>query len=120
MKAIDKLTEQLKAGKYDRYANAMKQSVYEALREFCRQDEEFAEAVEQGGSFADCMKAVAKGCGTSLSDLEAYRRAVSFYFEGATVVFQMKIDVTGAEPEKKPEEKPEKKQGIILDLGDFL
>lgn len=38
---------------------AMKGAVRDTLLEFCRQDEEFAQAVAQGGSFQDCMKAVA-------------------------------------------------------------
>ena len=63
--------------------SAMKAAVRDTLLEFCRQDEEFAQAVAQGGSFPDCMAAVAKGVGGSISDLEAYRRAVSFYFPGA-------------------------------------
>ncbi len=36
----------------------MKDAVRTALEEFCRQDAEFAQAVAQGGSFAECMKAV--------------------------------------------------------------
>ena len=47
----------------------------DALLEFCRQNEEFAQAVAQGGSFQECMKAVAQGVGNCISDLEAYRRA---------------------------------------------
>ena len=73
--------------------NAMLQPVREALIRFCEQDEEFAQAVAQGGSLEDCMSAVAKGAGNHISDLDAYRKAVQFYFEGAEVVFQMKIDV---------------------------
>lgn len=44
--------------KLDRYGEAMKGSVADTLLEFCRQDGEFAQAVAQGGSFEDCMKAV--------------------------------------------------------------
>ena len=40
---------------------AMRSAVRDVLLEFCRQDEEFAQAVVQGGSFAACMTAVAKG-----------------------------------------------------------
>ena len=39
----------------------MKGAVRDALLEFCRQNEEFAQAVAQGGTFPDCMAAVAKG-----------------------------------------------------------
>ena len=41
----------------------MKSAERDALQEFCRQNEEFAQAVAQGGSFPDCMTAVAKGVG---------------------------------------------------------
>ena len=40
---------------------AMREAVRDALLEFCRQNGEFAQAVAQGGSFPDCMAAVAKG-----------------------------------------------------------
>ena len=91
---------------------AMKSAVRDALLEFCRQDEEFAQAVAQGGSFQACMAAVAKGVGGSISDLEAYRRAASFYFDGAKVNFSMTIQLELAEAE------PER--GILLDLSDFF
>ena len=45
----------------DRKASAMAPAVKEALLSFCEQDAEFAQAVAQGGSFKDCMDAVAKG-----------------------------------------------------------
>lgn len=59
-KAIDKLAEEAKNVKFNKYGMAMKSAVRSALEEFCRQDDEFAQAVVQGGSFADCMTAVAK------------------------------------------------------------
>ena len=92
---------------------AMKSAVRDALLEFCRQNEEFAQAVAQGGSFKDCMAAVAKGVGGSISDLEAYRRAASFYFDGAKVNFSMAIQLEPAETD------PDRK-GILLDLSDFF
>ena len=92
--------------------NVMKSSVRDVLLEFCRQNEEFAHAVAQGGSFPDCMAAVAKGVGSSLSDLEAYRRAASFYFDGARVNFTMSIQL---EPAAEPQQ-----TGILLDLSDFF
>ena len=93
--------------------SAMKSAVRDALLEFCRQDEEFAQAVAQGGSFHDCMKAVAKGVGSSISDLEACRRAASFYFDGAKVQFHMTIQLAPAEPEAD-------RTGILLTLSDFF
>lgn len=112
--ASAKLAEEKKAAKYDRYANAMKDAVCEALDGFCKQDEEFAQAVVQGGSFEDCMKAVASNCGDAISDLEAYRRAVQFYFPGADVKFHMSVNLCASVEDDEP------KSAVILDLADFL
>lgn len=95
---------------------AMKQAVKKALLDFCRQDEEFAQAVVQGGTFPDCMKAVAKGVGGSISDLDAYKRAVSFYFPGAGIKCTMKIDLCDSVKDAPHPDGP----GILLNLADFL
>lgn len=95
---------------------AMKKAVKDMLLEFSRQDEEFARAVVQGGSFADCMEKVAKGVGTSISDLEAYKKAVSFYFPGAGIKVTMKIDLCDSVKDAPHPDGP----GILLDLADFL
>lgn len=95
-------------------AGAMKEAVREALESFVRQDDEFAQAVAQGGSFAECMTAVEKGVGASISDLEAYRKAVQFYFRGAEIRVMMEIDVC---PNRVKEEPKSRK---VLDLADFL
>jgi hypothetical protein len=115
--AAKKLAKEKNVGSYDSYATAMKKAVCEALDTFCRQDEEFAEAVAQGGSFADCMKAVAKNCGRSLSDLEAYRRAAAFYFPGADVSFQMSVRLA---PHADEEADTLAGRAVILNLEDFL
>ena len=112
--AVEKLDAEYKNGKYNRYAGAMKSAVRDALKDFCRQDEEFAQAVVQGGTFEDCMKSVAKGVSSSISDLDAYRRAVSFYFDGAKVEFQMKITLTPAAVT------PTSEHGILLNFEDFI
>lgn len=91
--AINKLDEGVKA-KMGRYAEAMKKSVRDVLAEFCRQDGEFAQAVANGGSFKDCMEAVAKCVkGNSISDLEAWGAAVRFYFPGAGIRCEMRINL---------------------------
>lgn len=79
----------------DRYINAVKLPVMQSLIKFCEQDDEFAQAVAEPGSksFAGCLEAVVKGCGNVLSDVEAYRRAASYYFDGAYVEMQMVIHV---------------------------
>ena len=97
-------------------AGAMKEAVRKALESFINQDDEFAQAVAQGGSFADCMAAVEKGVGNAISDMDAYRKAVQFYFKGAEVRMAMEIDVC-------PNRVKEDGSGggrKILDLADFL
>ena len=119
-----KLEAERVSGKFDRYAGAMKNAVCEALDGFCQQDGEFAQAVVQGGTFEDCMKAVAKNCGSSISDLEAFRRAVQFYFPGADVRFQMSVNLCASvetEEEPVPAQVQAPKAGRkILSLDDFL
>ncbi len=110
-KALEKLERERSTAAYDKYAQVMKDRVCEALTDFCRQDMEFSQAVVQGGTFEDCMKAVAKHCGNGISDLEAFRRAVQFYFPGAEIRFQMSIDLCGA---VQASEEP-----VVLNLADF-
>ena len=101
---------------------AMKLAVHDALAEFCRQDAEFAQAVLQGGSFADCMAAVEKGVGQSISDLDAYRRAVQFYFPGADIRFHMTINLCASvEDERDAPNAPERRdRPKVLDLFDLM
>lgn len=110
--ALKKLDRECTGFTGDRYALAMKEAVADALRDFCQQNEEFAQAVVQGGSFTDCMKAVAKGCGSALSDLEAYRRAAAFYFRDAQVKMELRIQL---EPDAEEDGKL-----ICLDFADFF
>lgn len=131
--ALNKLAE----GKKNVSGNkekAMAPAVAAQLESFCRQDAEFAQAVAQGGTFADCMKAVANGVGSSISDLDAYKKAVRFYFPGAEVKMQLTIDLIGdaagkGEPEATPvaaqpapvEEKPKViSLNLDFDLSDFF
>lgn len=124
-RAIEVLEKGAKEKMGDQKADAMKKFVAETLQVFCRQDAEFAQAVVQGGSFKDCMKAVAgKAKGNHISDIAAYRAAVGFYFPGATINFQMTIDLCGSVADKKPEKaEPEAEQAAgakVLNLEDFL
>ena len=119
--ASKRLDAEMKSGKYDRYANAMKDAVHDALLTFCKQDGEFAQAVVQGGTFEDCMKAVAKNCGSSISDLEAFRRAVRFYFPGADVQFHMTVNLCASVETGETEPiAVAKRKTVIVDLEDFL
>lgn len=104
----------------------MAPAVMAALKDFCKQDAEFAQAVAQGGSFADCMKKVANGVGNSISDLDAYKKAVQFYFPGAKVQMALTIDLIGdAAGDPKPKEQPAQvaaapKPTMTLNLADFF
>ena len=103
----------------DRYINAVKLPVMQSLIKFCEQDDEFAQAVAEPGSksFAGCLAAVVKGCGNVLSDVEAYRRAASYYFDGAYVEMQMVIHVNPHDAESATHViKTETKVISLLDL----
>lgn len=125
--ALEKLSDKQVRAVKDSKARAMAGAVAEALRSFCRQEAEFAQAVDQGGNFTDCMAAVAKGVGDAISDIDAYKKAVGFYFPGAKIQVQMTIDLIGdaakAEPveEQAPALQVVKPAGpFVLDLDDFL
>ena len=109
-KAMEKTTAERKAVKGQR-ESIMADPVLDMIHEFCIQSEDFARAVAEGGTFADCMVAVAKGVGNSISDIEAYKKAVQFYFPGAEIQVQMQI-VT--------EKKRESAQPIMLSLEDLI
>lgn len=109
---LDSKPEEIKGNK----ERAMASAIRETLKGFCEQNGEFAQAVAQGGSFADCLTSVAKGVGSSISDVDAYKKAVAFFFPGAQIRVYMEIDLVG-------ESKPSAQAGIastIIRLEDFL
>lgn len=117
--ALEKLKNELNSFKGGQKENAMKNEVHAALCEFCRQEPEFAQAIAQSDkTFSDCMKAVAKSAGSSISDLEAYKKAVNFYFPGARVNFKMTIDLIG-DANTAPKEQ-EKKSVLDISLDDLF
>lgn len=92
---MDKLNNELADVKGNFAADIMKQSVKDALISFCNQSDEFAQTVlNSTKSFKECMEVVAKDYKQGISDYEAYRRAVKFYFPTAEIEFQMKIRTT--------------------------
>lgn len=127
--AIEKIRKELKTTSGDNKVNAVKNHVADTLIEFCRQDDEFAQAVMQSDkTLGDCCKSIMSGCGNSISDLEVYRKAVQFYFPGADIRMTMTIDLCASV--RGPEDAAPSKQtdptlavrssDIILDLTDFL
>lgn len=121
--ALNKLAE----GKKNVFGSKEKKMAPEVsarLAAFCQQNTEFARAVVQGGTFADCMEEVAEGVGAHISDLDAYKKAVRFYFPGAEVKMQLTIDLTGetataAESVAEAAAQEEKPKVIALDLDSF-
>lgn len=77
------------------HAKVIAPSVAKVLKLFAESEPEFAEAIIAKGEkgFDECLKAIVTNVGGSISDIEAYRRAVNFYFPGAGVRFVMKIDL---------------------------
>lgn len=99
-----------------RHELAVKSAVHDALISFIEQSDEFAQAVVQAsGSFGDCLIAVVKGVSSSLSDIEAYRRAVAFYFPGAEVEMALTIHMSKYEREEKSEA-----ESVTLSLFDLM
>lgn len=101
---------------------AIASAVREALESFCVQETEFEQAIEQSGkTFQACLDEVVKDCGSCLSDIEAYRRAVKFYFSTAMVSFRMEIDLCGNNGAEKPITMTETKSDVLsVSLDDLL
>lgn len=94
MSIKEKLTAELKDAKLGKYETAVKNAVVKTICNFCEQNAEFKQAIEQSDkSFVDCLKATVKGAGASLEDLEVYKRAVAFYFPGADIKCTMTLDL---------------------------
>lgn len=112
--AVEKLDAERKAMKPS--ANSAVGIMYietaNALRSFCEQNDMFAEVLfKTKRTFADCMEVVAKNPGNGISDIDAYRRAVQFYFPNAQIEFLMNITIAGDAPDEAyiQQEAPKKK-----------
>ena len=102
-KAIEKVREDPKIS--DKHYSIIKDGVIAALESFIRQDDEFAQAVVQGGTMKAMWEEVCKKIGSrrGVSDLEVYQSAVEFFFAGAKIEFHMTIDLCGSVREHKTE-----------------
>lgn len=114
--AMEKTTKELEQVKGQK-ERVMAKPVLTVIHDFCIQSQPFAKAVAEGGSFADCMTAVAKGTGDSISDLDAYKKAVQFYLPDAEIEMQMQIRLPDA-PSHNSEFTGA--HAIILNLEDYL
>lgn len=64
----------------------------ETLISFCRQSDEFAEAIVNGGSFRECIAKIAKDMNRwACGDFAVYGKAVEFYLPGAKVEYTVNI-----------------------------
>lgn len=107
-----KISNEKKLGRYEKAVNS---AVADALREFCGQSEEFARAiVESDKTYADCLTAICKGLGSSISDFDLYTKAVQFWFPGAVIEYKMTIRMSEYELEEEP------KTDISLSLDSLL
>lgn len=129
----DKIKREAAVNSKDRRVEAIKNSVATKLLEFCEQEAEFAQAVEQSDkTVIDCCKACLEWVGDSVSDLEVYRDAVEFYFPTATLDVIIKVNLCGntgtppiamttSSPADTGEEKTEeKKDSFNLFLDNLL
>lgn len=92
----------------------------EALTLFCSQSKEFTQAVEQSGkTFQECLDSIAKGINKNgaVSDFDVFKAAAEYYFKGAMVHFDMRIDL--GEGDEPAESVPESKT-LSISLDDFL
>lgn len=115
--AVRKITEgtkEISGGK----EGAVKDAVCAALVDFCRQSEEFADAViATGKTMKECITEIMRDVGSSISDVELYRRAVQFWLEGADVEAQLRVVLPAA---KSPDVREKKKTVKILSLDELL
>ena len=105
-------------GAKSRHAAAVYDAVRDALIGFCEQQQEFADAILQGKSLGECCEEIMKGCGSSISDLDVYAKAVEFYFPGAKIEMKMTVYMSEFEREERQDAEAPKKQtsAKILDL----
>lgn len=123
--AAEAAIEKLQGGMKDvtgQKEKAVAKPVVEALADFCRQSDEFSEAVtETGKCLRECLDEIMRGVGSSISDIEVYRRAVAFWMPGYTVQMQMLLIREGENPGRSEESAPAAKpKRIVMTLEDLL
>lgn len=102
-------------------AALMADAVLGVLETFCNQSEKFAKAVIAGGSFAECMKKVAKGAGNYIDGVTACQKAVQFYAPQAKIQPLWGLLLPGEEEETESVAPQEiKAPDMIIDLSDFF
>lgn len=106
-KAKEKLEAENKLFTGGRSAQTVQSYILRALLSFADQEPRFAEVVcNTKRTFSECCAAVVHNAGEVLSDLDAYRKAVQFYFPNAEISFVMNIKLTGEAPTEEEMNKP--------------
>ena len=98
-KAIEKIDKEVKEFKGDKYGKVICKPVANALKQFCGNERFAAAILNSDKTLSDCCKAVTESVKESLSDADAYRKAVQFYFPDADIKFDMRIILSGEETE---------------------
>lgn len=125
-KAIEKIDNEVKKFKGGQCENVMKDRCSEALKNFCQQDEEFAQSVVQTDkTLSDALKSVVekytKQTKTQgISDLDAFKELVAFYFPGAGINFSMTIDLCASVRKDITVSSAPKKDVLNMSLDDLL
>lgn len=96
MKAIEKIRRECEQYKGDRRGQIVARPVADTLVQFCEASTDFAEAVaDEDKTFTDCIAAVVRDVGSALADIEAFRRAVGYFFPDADIKVDMRIILPG-------------------------
>lgn len=105
----------------NRYMKVVAEPVAKALHGFCRQSEEFAQAIiDTDKTFQDCLETITKNIGTAISDIDTYQRAVEYYFPGAVIEFRMLIHMSKYDREAPAPAPEQPKKSIDLSLDSLL
>lgn len=91
-KAVAKINSETKDFSGNQKAKIIHTYVSNALINFCKQNEKFAEVVlKTKRTLSECCKYCLEGVTTSISDIDTYRRAVQFYFPSTEIEMNMTI-----------------------------
>ncbi len=122
--AAEAAIEKLKAGMKEVHGQkekAVAPAVLEALSDFCRQSDEFSDAVtDTGKCMKECLEEIMRGCGNCISDIEVYRRAVAFWMPGYTVQMQMLLIREGDNSENPGRAEKPKPKRLVMTLEDLI
>lgn len=103
---------------------AFSRPMINAMVEFCEQEPELAQAVEQSDkNFGACLDYVARQAEKGvLSDLKAYKEMVKFYFPTADITMKMTVNLSGDNGYEPPpiEVKTNSKDNFELSLESLL